>query len=84
MDLYRNPSKVVPSNGVQAPEGSERTLYPYVTGTSVIGMKYNDGVIMAADTGGSYGSTIQYKGVERIKTIGKHSLLRASGQISDF
>ncbi|XP_072971274.1 proteasome subunit beta type-4 isoform X2 [Typha angustifolia] len=64
--------------------GSERTLYPYVTGTSVIGMKYKDGVIMASDLGGSYGSTLRYKSVERIKTIGKHSLLGASGEISDF
>ncbi|THU50572.1 hypothetical protein C4D60_Mb06t21660 [Musa balbisiana] len=29
----------------------ERSLYPYVTGTSVIGMKYKDAVILAADTG---------------------------------
>ncbi|MQL78368.1 hypothetical protein Taro_010793 [Colocasia esculenta] len=58
--------------------------YPYVTGTSVIGIKYKDGVLMAADTGGSYGSTLRYKSVERIKPIGKHSLLGASGEISDF
>ncbi|CAL9075949.1 unnamed protein product [Musa textilis] len=64
--------------------GTERTLYPYVTGTSVIGMKYKDGVILAADMGGSYGSTLRYKSVERIKHIGKHSLLGASGEISDF
>ncbi|KAJ0977052.1 hypothetical protein J5N97_012526 [Dioscorea zingiberensis] len=63
---------------------SERTLYPYVTGTSVIGLKYKDGVILAADLGGSYGSTLRYKSVERIKPIGKHSLLGTSGEISDF
>ncbi|KAH7670843.1 Proteasome endopeptidase complex protein [Dioscorea alata] len=62
----------------------ERTLNPYVTGTSVIGLKYKDGIILAADTGGSYGSTLRYKSVERIKPIGKHSLLGASGEISDF
>ncbi|RRT42230.1 hypothetical protein B296_00053549 [Ensete ventricosum] len=33
---------------------------------------------------GSYGSTLRYKSVERIKHIGKHSLLGASGEISDF
>lgn len=64
--------------------GSERTLYPYVTGTSVLGLKYKDGIILAADMGGSYGSTLRYKNVERIKPIGKHSLLGASGEISDF
>ncbi|MCD7470683.1 Proteasome subunit beta type-4 [Datura stramonium] len=58
--------------------------YPYVTGTSVIGIKYKDGVLLAADMGGSYGSTIRYKSVERLKSVGKHSLLGASGEISDF
>lgn len=58
--------------------------YPYVTGTSVLGVKYKDGVALAADMGGSYGSTLRYKGVERIKPIGKHTLLGASGEISDF
>ena len=28
--------------------------YPYVTGTSVIGIKYKDGILMAADMGGEY------------------------------
>ncbi|XP_047313439.1 proteasome subunit beta type-4-like [Impatiens glandulifera] len=65
-------------------QSSERTLYPYVTGTSVIGMKYKDGIIMAADMGGSYGSTLRYKGVERLKSVGKHSIIGASGEISDF
>ncbi|PON70571.1 Proteasome, subunit alpha/beta [Parasponia andersonii] len=32
----------------------------------------------------SYGSTLRYKSVERIKPIGKHSLLGASGELSDF
>ena len=27
--------------------------YPYVTGTSVIGIKYKDGILMVADMGGS-------------------------------
>lgn len=62
----------------------QRTQLPYVTGTSVVALKYKDGILMAADMGGSYGSTIRYKSVERIKPIGKHSLLGASGEISDF
>ncbi|KAI4334432.1 hypothetical protein L6164_019127 [Bauhinia variegata] len=63
---------------------TQRTLYPYVTGTSVVAIKYKDGILMAADMGGSYGSTLRYKSVERLKPIGKHSLLGASGEISDF
>uniref|UniRef100_A0A7N2MSX2 Proteasome subunit beta n=1 Tax=Quercus lobata TaxID=97700 RepID=A0A7N2MSX2_QUELO len=63
---------------------SERTLNPYVTGTSVVAIKYKDGILMAADMGGSYGYTLRYKSVERLKPVGKHSLLGASGEISDF
>ncbi|KAJ0600302.1 putative proteasome endopeptidase complex [Helianthus annuus] len=55
--------------------------YPYVTGTSISGIKYKDGILMAADMGGSYGSTIQYKSVERLKQVGKHSLIGASGEL---
>ncbi|KAL7198481.1 hypothetical protein ACSBR2_020885 [Camellia fascicularis] len=72
------------SNLMTSEAASERTLYPYVTGTSVIGIKYKDGILMAADMGGSYGSTLRYKSVERMKPVGKHSLLGASGEISDF
>ncbi|KAL0007484.1 hypothetical protein SO802_008986 [Lithocarpus litseifolius] len=57
---------------------------PYVTGTSVVAIKYNDGILMAADMGGSYGYTLRYKSVERLKPVGKHSLLGASREISDF
>nr|POE65757.1 proteasome subunit beta type-4 [Quercus suber] len=57
---------------------------PYVIGTSVVAIKYKDGILMAADMGGSYGYTLQYKSVERLKPVGKHSLLGASGEISDF
>ncbi|MCI25916.1 proteasome subunit beta type-4-like, partial [Trifolium medium] len=32
----------------------------------------------------SYGSTLRYKSVERLKPVGKHSLIGASGEISDF
>ncbi|CAN6205013.1 unnamed protein product [Urochloa humidicola] len=63
---------------------TQRTQYPYVTGSSVIALKYKDGVIMASDTGASYGSTLRYKSVERIKPVGKHSLIGASGEFSDF
>ncbi|KAL8215646.1 hypothetical protein R6Q57_022483 [Mikania cordata] len=72
-------------NSLLRSEGDlQRTQYPYVTGTSVIGIKYKDGILMAADMGGSYGSTIRYKSVERLKQVGKHSLIGASGEISDF
>lgn len=62
----------------------KHTLSPIVTGSSVIGMKYNGGVILAADTLASYGSQKRYKDVSRLRTVGKYSLLGASGEMSDF
>ncbi|CAA0843312.1 Proteasome subunit beta type-4 [Striga hermonthica] len=77
-------SAPVTSNLLGSEADSQRTLYPYVTGTSVVGIKYKDGILLAADMGGSYGSTLRYKTVERLKPVGKHSIIGASGEISDF
>lgn len=62
----------------------QHTQYPYVTGTSVLAIKYKDGVMVACDTLGAYGSTKRYKSIERIKRINDHVVLAASGEISDF
>eukprot|EP00878_Enallax_costatus_P001192 GHUV01001334.1.p1 GENE.GHUV01001334.1~~GHUV01001334.1.p1 ORF type:complete len:295 (+),score=67.89 GHUV01001334.1:220-1104(+) len=62
----------------------QHTQYPYVTGTSVLGFKYKDGVMVACDTLGAYGSTKRYKSVERIKKINDRCIIAASGELSDF
>lgn len=60
------------------------TQYPYVTGNSVLAVKYRDGVMMACDMLGSYGSTKRYKSVERMTAVGERTLVGASGEVSDF
>ncbi|RKO96487.1 hypothetical protein CXG81DRAFT_29749 [Caulochytrium protostelioides] len=55
-----------------------------VTGTSVLGIKYKDGIMMAADTLASYGSLARFRDVQRIVPVGEHTLLGASGEMSDF
>eukprot|EP01068_Selenidium_serpulae_P013937 Selendium_serpulae@DN6028_c0_g1_i6.p1 len=65
-------------------EPLKRTLQPYVTGSSVVAIKYKDGVMMATDTMGSYGSSARYQNVKRTEAIGKYSLIAASGEFSDF
>eukprot|EP01125_Pyxidicula_operculata_P021940 TRINITY_DN8776_c0_g1_i1.p1 TRINITY_DN8776_c0_g1~~TRINITY_DN8776_c0_g1_i1.p1 ORF type:complete len:258 (-),score=59.34 TRINITY_DN8776_c0_g1_i1:49-822(-) len=67
----------------QATDARTRTTDPYVTGTSVIAMKYKDGVIMSADTMASYGSMARFRQLSRMTAIGD-VLLGASGEISDF
>lgn len=55
-----------------------------MTGTSVLGVKYKDGVMLAADMLGSYGSTKRYMDMQRIIRINDNCIVGASGEISDF
>jgi 20S proteasome subunit beta 7 len=61
-----------------------RTQHPLVTGTSVIGLKYKDGVMLAADTLASYGSLARFMDVQRLYPVGDFTVLAASGDMSDF
>lgn len=60
------------------------TQQPMITGTSVIGIKYQDGVIMAADTMGAYGSLMKLNNLQRIIEVGNDVVVGISGDISDF
>ena len=62
----------------------QRTTYPVVTGSSVLAVKYDGGVMMMCDTLASYGSLARFKTMSRVKAVGKHSLLGAGGEMSDF
>ncbi|CAI5798576.1 proteasome subunit beta type-4 [Podarcis lilfordi] len=69
--------------GVQA-EGVTRTLSPMVTGTSVLGVKFNGGVMIAADMLGSYGSLARFRNISRIMKVNDSTVLGASGDYADF
>ena len=62
----------------------QHTKQPIVTGTSVLAVKYKDGVMMACDTLGSYGTLAKYKDLRRIKEVNAQCLLGAGGEYSDF
>ena len=53
-------------------------------GTSVIAMKYKDGVIMAADTAVSYGSMRAIHAFKRISKISDECAFACSGEMADF
>ncbi|KAJ2497459.1 Proteasome subunit beta type-7 [Coemansia sp. RSA 1972] len=57
---------------------------PMVTGTSVVAFKYRDGIMMAADCLGSFGSQARFRNENRFMQVGSNTLLGASGDISDF
>lgn len=60
------------------------TQSPIVTGTSVIAIKYKDGVMLAADNLASYGSLARFRDVERLFPVGDYTIVGASGDISDL
>lgn len=65
-------------------EEMQRTLEPIVTGSSVLAIKYADGVLLAADTLASYGSMARFREVQRLLQVGQDTVLGASGEYSDL
>eukprot|EP00525_Craspedostauros_australis_P010910 CAMPEP_0198119088 /NCGR_PEP_ID=MMETSP1442-20131203/24275_1 /TAXON_ID= /ORGANISM="Craspedostauros australis, Strain CCMP3328" /LENGTH=249 /DNA_ID=CAMNT_0043777481 /DNA_START=184 /DNA_END=933 /DNA_ORIENTATION=- len=63
---------------------TKHTTRPIVTGTSVVGLQYKDGVLLAADTLLSYGGMAKSFQTPRMKAIQNQILLAASGEYSDF
>jgi 20S proteasome subunit beta 7 len=64
--------------------GTQATTRPITTGTSVLGIKYRHGVMLAADTLVSYGSLAKYKNAKRLQSINSRTLIGASGEYSDL
>jgi len=58
--------------------------YPITTGTSVFGLKYKDGIIIAADTSGNYGNLARYPMTQRVHKINETTVIASSGDIADF
>uniref|UniRef100_A0A7S1I6I0 Proteasome subunit beta n=1 Tax=Eutreptiella gymnastica TaxID=73025 RepID=A0A7S1I6I0_9EUGL len=54
------------------------------SGSSVVALKYKDGVLLATDTLLSYGSLARYPAIQRIKVVGEYTAVAASGDYADF
>ncbi|KAJ1080764.1 hypothetical protein NDU88_000955 [Pleurodeles waltl] len=61
-----------------------RTLNPMVTGTSVLGVKFDRGVIIASDMLGSYGSLARFRNISRLMKVNDNIILGASGDYADY
>ena len=55
-----------------------------VTGTSVVGIVYDKGVMIAADLLGSYGSMAQMRQLPRVFKVNESTVIGASGDLADF
>lgn len=60
------------------------TQSPAVTGTSVLGLKFADGVVLAADNLASYGSLARFNDVKRLRPFAGTSVVGFSGDVSDM
>ncbi|TEB22908.1 proteasome endopeptidase complex beta subunit [Coprinellus micaceus] len=79
--IHQRPSNT-PRDAFSA--GVQRTQQPIVTGTSVLALKYKDGIMMAADNLASYGSLARFKDVHRLQAVGTNTIVGAGGDMSDF
>ncbi|KHJ48081.1 hypothetical protein D918_01348 [Trichuris suis] len=57
---------------------------PICTGSSVVALMFDDGVVIAADTLLSYGKLARYKGVSRLRKINKKTLIGVGGDYADY
>ncbi len=62
----------------------DRIRNPLVTGTSVVGITFDNGVIIAADLLGSYGSMAQLRNLPRVFKVNDSTAIGASGDLADF
>ncbi|EAU31678.1 conserved hypothetical protein [Aspergillus terreus NIH2624] len=60
------------------------TQSPAVTGTSVIAVKFNGGVAIAADNLASYGSLARFTDVKRLRVFSDSAIVGFSGDVSDM
>lgn len=60
------------------------TSSPIVTGASVLAVKYADGVMLMADTMGSYGSMGMFKHLTRLREVNEFTLIGGGGEYSDL
>jgi len=69
-------------NGGESP--TKVTQSPTTTGTSVLAMKFDGGIIFAADTLGSYGSLARYRDCERLMKVNENTMIGCMGDYADF
>ncbi|XP_072173606.1 proteasome subunit beta type-4-like [Diadema setosum] len=63
---------------------AKRTLNPIVTGTSTLGLKFNGGVVIAADMLGSYGSLARFRNISRVSKVNDNTVISGAGDYADF
>ncbi|EEH47881.1 proteasome core particle subunit beta 7 [Paracoccidioides brasiliensis Pb18] len=69
---------------LQTTTPNTHTQSPIVTGTSVIAVKFNGGVAIAADNLASYGSLARFTDIKRLRPFHNNAVLGFGGDVSDM
>ena len=73
-----------PNKTASAAQPKTHSQAPITTGTSVFSLKYKDGVIIATDTMGWYGSLAGFPDLKRVLAVNKTTIVGYTGNIADF
>jgi len=80
--LYSFPGPQI--RGHPALEPVKHTVNPMVTGSSVLGIKFDNGVMIACDTLGSYGSMARFPKISRMLRVNDTTVMGSGGDYADF
>jgi len=80
LNMDRFSTAIAPLDGLP----KSRTQTPVTTGTSVLGLKFNGGIMICSDMLGSYGSMARYRTCERMLKVNENTLIGCSGDFADF
>lgn len=64
--------------------GNQHSQAPVSTGTSVIGVAFDKGVIIAADQLASYGSMARFRNVQRVGRVNDKTVIGCGGDYADY
>lgn len=65
-------------------ESKQHTTNPLITGTSVVGIAFDGGVVIAADMLGSYGSMAQLRNLPRVFKVNESTVIGGTGDYADY
>lgn len=83
-EIYGQYSNAIAEAPNTASMPKKHTQQPTVTGSSVIGIKFDKGVIVAADTLASYGSLARFDNMDRLTKVGDSTIVGIGGDVSDM
>ncbi|KAJ2938183.1 hypothetical protein O0L34_g18523 [Tuta absoluta] len=69
---------------IAAQDFTAHSAQPITTTTTVVALKFDKGVVMAADTLGSYGSLARFRDCPRVFKVNDNILLGCGGDYADF